>query len=303
MRPLKIGLALAVIEEISTGSPMAWSDIRQRALWAEEVGFDTVWIPDELLWEAEEWPGPRGWWECVAITAAVAEATSEVTVGTWVLSALHRNPALTAKVVSTLDEISGGRLIFGFGAGHSGKQGAAFGYPSDKVVSRYEEALRIVVPLLRGEAVDHEGEYYGASLTNRPGGPRPGEIPIMLAGHGPRNIGLAAKHGDMWSAYATGSSQPEAFVEMLHMVDRACEAEGRDPKTIGRSIGVDLVPGGFTAPEELGVTDPLTGSAEQIAETVQSFADLGVTSLEFMVWPNTAEAVGAAGEVLQQFNG
>jgi alkanesulfonate monooxygenase SsuD/methylene tetrahydromethanopterin reductase-like flavin-dependent oxidoreductase (luciferase family) len=303
MRPLKIGLALTLIEDIPTGTQIPWAEVRRRALWAEEVGFDTVWIPDELLWEPESWPGPRGWWECVAITAAVAEATSEVTVGTWVLSALHRNPALTAKVVSTLDEISGGRLIFGFGAGHSGSQGRAFGYPEEKIVGRYEEALQVVVPLLRGETVAFEGNYHRASLTNRPNGPRLGELPIMLAGHGPRNIGLAAQYGDMWSAFATSSSQPEAFTGMLRTLDQACERADRDPKSIDRSIGVDLVPGGFVAPEALGVTDPLSGSPDQIAEAVQEFADLGVTNLEFMVWPNEPAALEAAAEVLGQFGG
>jgi len=303
MRPLKIGLVLWVIEDVLTGSPIAWSEIRARALWAEDVGFDTIWIPDELLWEADTWPGPRGWWEGVSITAAVAEATSAITVGTWVLSALHRNPALTAKVVSTLDEISGGRLIFGFGAGHSGEQGKAFGYASEKVVARYEEALQVVVPLLRGETVEFDGEYHRASLTNRPTGPRTGDLPIMLAGHGPRNIGLAAKYADTWSAFATTSSQPEAFAEMLQMVDQACQQAGRHPTSIGRSIGVDLVPDGFTAPEALGVTDPLTGSPERIADAVQRFADLGVTSLEFLVSPNEPEALEAAAEVLGQFEG
>ncbi len=143
-----------------------------------------------------------------------------------------------------------------------------------KIVGRYEEALQVVVPLLRGETVEFEGEYHRASLANRPSGPRTGELPIMLAGHGPRNIGLAAKYGDMWSAFATTSSQPEAFTEMLQTLDQACEQAGRDPKSIGRSIGISLVPGGFTAPEVLGVTDPLTGSPEQIAQAVQGFASL-----------------------------
>ena len=301
MRPLKIGLALTLIEDVSTGSPIPWSELRRRALWAEEVGFDTLWVPDELLWQPESWPSPRGWWECVAVTAAVAEATSHIAVGTWVLSALHRNPALTAKVVSTLDEICGGRLLFGFGAGHSGKQGEAFGYPAEMTVSRYEEALQVVVPLLRGERVEFEGEYHRASLANRPSGPRQDDLPIMLAGHGPRNIGLAARYGDMWSAFATSSSQPKAFAEMLKTLDQACEQAERDPSSIGRSIGIDLVPGGFVAPEALGVTDPITGSPARIAQAAQDFADLGVTNLEFMVWPSEPAALEAASEVLDQF--
>ena len=95
--------------------------------------------------------GPKqGWWECVALTGAVAAATSRVKVGTWVVSSLHRgNPGITAKAVETLDEISGGRFVFGFGAGHAGRQADAFGLPEDHVIGRFEEALEIIVPLLR----------------------------------------------------------------------------------------------------------------------------------------------------------
>ena len=302
-RPLEIGLVLAVIEDIPTGEPIRWAEVRAQALRAEQAGFDNVWIPDELLWEAESWPGPRGFWECVAITSAVAEATTTVGIGTWVLSALHRNPALTAKAVSTLDEISGGRLVFGFGAGHAGKQGEAFGYPDDRVVGRYEEALHVAIPLVRGEGVEFDGAYHRAALRDRPRGPQGGSIPVLLAGHGPRNIGLAVRYGDLWSAFATKSSQPEAFVEMMQLVDKTCEEQGRDPATLGRSIGVDLVPEGFTMPEDFPDSDPLTGSAEQIAEKVQEFAGLGVTSLEWMVWPTVPEATEAACAVLEHIDG
>lgn len=295
---MRLGMVLNANEEVATGVAPTWSEIRRQALHAEAVGFDTVWMPDELLWETDAWPRPAGFWECVAITAAVAEATTDVAVGTWVLSALHRNPGLTAKAVTTLDEISGGRIVFGFGAGHSGRQGAAFGYPPDLVVARYEEALQIVVPLLRGARVDFAGTHHRAGLSNRPTGPRPRSIPIMLGGHGPRTIRLAAQHADVWSAYATNSSQPKAFTDMLRMVDHACEQQDRDPRSLGRSIGVNVIPEGFEAPPEWGVSDPLTGPARAIAEKVHEFASLGVTSLEFMVWPTTAPAYEAVGEVL-----
>lgn len=294
-------MVLGLYEDVRTGRAPTWSEIRAQALFAERAGFDTVWLPDELLWEPDSWPGPRGWWECIAMTAAVAEATTEITIGTWVLSALHRNPALTAKAASTLDEISGGRMLLGFGAGHSAKQGAAFGFPPDKVVSRYEEALQIVVPLLRGQAVEFDGEHHRAVLTNRPPGPRPDGIPIMLAGHGPRNIGLAVEHGDVWSAYTTKGSSPEHFVEMIQLVDRTCEEQGRDPDTLGKSIGVGVVPAGFEAPEEWGVTDPLTGPPAAIAEKIHEFADLGVTSLELWVWPGGQAAYEATAAVLGEF--
>jgi alkanesulfonate monooxygenase SsuD/methylene tetrahydromethanopterin reductase-like flavin-dependent oxidoreductase (luciferase family) len=115
-------------ESFVDGATARWVEIRELAIRAEEIGFDTVWIPDELLWRPPDGQ-VRGWWECVALTGAVAAATSRVKVGTWILSALHRNPGLTAKAVETLDEIGGGRFVFGLGSGHAGRQAHASDYP------------------------------------------------------------------------------------------------------------------------------------------------------------------------------
>lgn len=83
-----------------------WREIRDLALRAEEMGFDSVWSPDELLWRSAGGP-QRGFWEGIAMAGAICAVTSRVEVGTWVMSALHRNPGITAKAVETLDEISG----------------------------------------------------------------------------------------------------------------------------------------------------------------------------------------------------
>jgi len=98
VRQFEIGLVLPISQSFVDGSTTRWADIRDLAVRAEEMGFDTVWIPDELLWRAPEaTEGGTGWWECVAMTGAVAAATSRVKVGTWILSALHRNPGISAK--------------------------------------------------------------------------------------------------------------------------------------------------------------------------------------------------------------
>jgi len=101
VRPFEIGLVLPVWDSFVDGSTTRWVHIRDLALRAEELGFDTVWIADELLWRSSE-DKPQGWWECVAMTGAVAASTSRVKVGTWILSALHRNPGITAKAVETI---------------------------------------------------------------------------------------------------------------------------------------------------------------------------------------------------------
>lgn len=298
-RTLDVGLVLPMMQRIDTGETPSWPTIRELAGRAESAGFDTVWVPDELLWRAPGWSGPRGWWECVSMCGAVAASTTNIAVGTWVLSALHRNPALTAKIAHTLDEISGGRLLLGLGAGHSGGQGEAFGFPPDLTVSRYAEALEILVPALRGETVTFEGKFHQASdLEIVPRGPRDASIPLMLAGHGPRTMKLAARHGDIWSGFATESSLAEWFIPMMRSLDEACESVQRDPGSIGRSIGVFVEPGDAPTAESLGMGVPISGSATAIAERFAEFGGVGATRLEVMLWPGSPASFDVVEEAL-----
>jgi alkanesulfonate monooxygenase SsuD/methylene tetrahydromethanopterin reductase-like flavin-dependent oxidoreductase (luciferase family) len=304
VRRTKLGLVLPLLEAPATGHKRDWDSIRRIAQRAEELGFETVWIPDELLWRVDDWPGPRGWWECVAMAGAVAASTSRVEVGTWVLSALHRNPGLTAKIAETLDEISAGRILLGLGSGHAGKQGKAFGYPADHTIGRFEEALQIIVPLLREGRADFAGQYHRAvDLEQRPRGPRTGSIPLMLGGHRERTMGLAVRYADIWSAYATDSSLPETFKPMLSQLDATCAAQGRDPASLGRSIGVFVEPTDDHTAEASGLGIPISGSHEEIANTQQSFGALGVTRLEIMLWPNILAALEAFAPVLPMLDG
>ena len=281
-----------------------WQQIRSIAKQAEQVGFDTVWIPDELLWKFPPDFTPMGSWECVAMAAAVSAVTESVTVGTWVMSALHRNPGLTAKVAETIDEISGGRFLFGLGAGHSGSQGKAFGYPEDRTVGRYEEALEIIVPLLRQGEATFSGSYHSAfELNNLPRGPQGANMRLLLAGHGPRTVGLAVKYADIWSGYATTSSLPTAFIEMLELVDRTCEAQGRDPASLGRSIGVFLEPDNQGIAEGIGLGTPITGSPDEVAATVREFAALGVTMMELAPVPFDEATMGYMSELIEILDG
>jgi alkanesulfonate monooxygenase SsuD/methylene tetrahydromethanopterin reductase-like flavin-dependent oxidoreductase (luciferase family) len=297
---MEIGLVLPMFEAPGSGEKPSWTTIKAIALQAEAFGFDTVWIADELLWRVSSWPGPRGWWECVAMVGAVAAATSTIDIGTWVISALHRNPGLIVKSAETLDEISDGRFLLGLGAGHAGDQGATFGYPEDATVSRYEEALEIIVPALRGETVSREGQYHRArELEIRPRGPRPGRIPLMLGAHGPRTMRLAARHADIWSAFATESSLPAWFEPVLKRLEEACEDVGRDPVTLGRSIGVFVEPTDDHKAEATGFGVPISGSAAEIADAINRFGELAVTRVELILWPGNEQSVAAVEPVLQ----
>src|SRR3954453_20256842 len=140
MRPFEIGLVLPLWDSFVDGSTSRWVDIRSLARRAEELGFDTVWVPDELLWRPTT-DDRQGWWEAVAMAGAVAAATSRVKVGTWILSALHRNPGITAHAVETIADRRGGRFVFWLGSGHAGSQAHAFVLPEDHVYGRFAEAL------------------------------------------------------------------------------------------------------------------------------------------------------------------
>ena len=296
MGAFEIGIVLPLDQKGPDRTTARWPEIRAMAARAEEIGFDTIWTPDELLWRVEGGP-PRGVWEGVAMAGAVAAATTRTNVGTWVMSALHRNPGITAKVAETLDEISGGRFVFGLGAGHEWPgQARAFGLPEDKIFARFEEALQVIIPLLRGGHADFEGTYHAArDLLHQPVGPRPNRIPILIGGNGPRGQRAAALHADIYSCYIEERADIDEAGPRLISLDAICAEIGRDPATIGRSVGVSVNP---TLPAGTR-PDVLSGPAEEIADAFRSFRDGGYTQLEIMLSPGTMAALEALAPVVE----
>jgi alkanesulfonate monooxygenase SsuD/methylene tetrahydromethanopterin reductase-like flavin-dependent oxidoreductase (luciferase family) len=212
-------------------------------------------------------------------------------------------PAITAKAVETLDEISGGRFVLGLGSGHAGSQAQAFGLPEAHVYSRFEEALQIIVPLLRDGRANFEGTYHAArDLEQRPVGPRPGRIPIMIGAQGPKMLRLAALHADIWSWYVNERSDLAEFGPRLAALEAACVDVGRDPATIGKSAGIVVEPTSLTGSEAI-FGPPVRGEAEEIADAFRTFAGAGYTNLELVVWPPTLEAVSAIAPVLELLDG
>ena len=297
MRPFEIGLVLPLWDSFVDRSTSRWVDIRALALRAEELALDTVWIPDELLWRPTH-DDRQGWWEAVAMAGAVAAATSRVKVGTWILSALHRNPAITAKAVETIDEISGGRFVFGLGSGHAGAQAHAFGLPEDHVYSRFAEALEIILPLLRQGRANFEGTFHAArKLEQRPVGPRPGRIPIMIGAKGPKMLHLAALHADIWSWFAEERSDLAELGPRLAALEAACVEIDRDPATIGKSAGIVVEPTSVSGGDALGT--PIRGSAAEIADVLRGFGAAGFTNVEVIVSPPSLATLDAMAPVLE----
>lgn len=289
---LSLGLVLPIWERPPDGSAASFAEIRAMARRAEELGADTVWLGDEILWRVPDWPGPVGWWDCLTMAGAVAASTSTVNVGSWVMSAVQHKPGMIARAAESLDEISGGRFILGFGAGHGGGA-TSFGFDTDRTVPRYLEALEILVPLLRNDApVTYAGEFHRVTNAEvRPRGPRAGRVPLMLGGHSPKTTTAAARHADIWSAFATTSSLPEAFAPMTEQLDRICASIGRDPASIGRSVGVFVEPDATGLAERLDLGAPITGSVGQIVDTVAAFEAVGVTRVEIHPLPHTSEVL------------
>ena len=273
MRPFEIGVVLASWRSSQDPTTAGWSEIREMAVRAEEIGFDTVWSPDELVGRLAKEGPVYGFWDGVAMPAAIAAVTSRIKVGTWVSSALHRNPGIIAKAAATIDEISGGRFVLGLGAGHAGSGAHSFGLPEDHIYERFEEALEVVVPLLRTGRADLVGDYHVArDLQQLPPGPRPGRIPILIDVRelGPRIAAFQA----------------------------ACAEIGRDPATVGRSAGVVVAP--LAAAEYTGMFgSAITGSAGEIADAFRTFRAAGFTQLEFMLEPQTLRSLEAMAPVLE----
>src|SRR3979409_434963 len=150
---MKIGVVVRSGPQAAGLGPAGYSFLREMALRLEAAGLDSIWLYDHLLYR---WPGrpTDGIWECWTLLSALAEATQRVELGTLVLCVPFRNPALVAKMATTLDEVSGGRLTLGLGAGWHKPEFDAFGIPFDHRASRFAEAIAIIKPLLQEGRVD-----------------------------------------------------------------------------------------------------------------------------------------------------
>ena len=297
MVAFEVGVVLPIMQFGPERTTPRWADLCRMIALAEDLAFDTLWTPDELVWFAEDGP-PQGVWDGVSMAGAVAASTSRIKVGTWVLSALHRNPGIIAKTAETLDEISGGRFVFGLGAGHVWPgQAYAFGLPEDRIFARFDEALRVIVPLLRTGRADFEGEFHAAhDLPQQPVGPRPKAIPLLIGGNGPKGQRHAVQHADIWSGYIEERAHIDEMSPRLAALDAICAELDRDPASIGRGAGIPvnpLQPSGWRP-------SVLSGPAEEIADGLRSFRDGGFSQVDIMLGPGTVEAFEAMAPVLER---
>ncbi len=273
---MKVGLVILIVQDKQLQRAPRYTEIRERAQWAEGAGFDSLWLYDHLLYREQGKP-TTGIWECWTVLSALAEATRRVELGTLVACNSFRNPAILAKMAVTLDEVSQGRFILGLGAGWNKPEYEAFGLPFDHRASRLEEALQIIRPLLREGHVDFAGKYYQArNCEIKPRGPSKNGPPIMIGGDGPRLLRLTAQYADLWNiGYLP---RPAALNEPRAKLHAACAQVGRDPVTLGLTVLSALA-----FPDLTELPDPLDeylhGSTTEIAAAMKGFEQLGVEQL------------------------
>ena len=256
----------------------SWPHVRGFAEHAESAGLDSVWVCDHFFGSM---PGAplEGVHEAWTLASALAAATTRVEVGQLVTCATYRNPGLLAKMAVTADAVSGGRLVFGLGAGWHDTEYEAFGYPTDHRVGRLEEALKIIVPLLSGETVSFTGRYHQVSdAVLLPAPDRP--IPLLVAGNGPRLLRLTARYADAWNT-AWFAGPDDRLRARLAALDSALVDEGRDPSTLRRTVGM-YVADPAAAPD---AAEAFTGSVDELAENLTRFAELGFEDVIVVLEP------------------
>jgi probable F420-dependent oxidoreductase len=289
-RPLRVGVQLPEVER-----EVRWPELRDMAVAAERVGFDSIWVGDHLLYQGDDLP-PRGPWEAWSLLAALAAVTERVELGPLVASASFYNPAVLAKKAATIDEISGGRLILGLGAGWNEAEYRAFGFPFDHRVDRFEEALTIIRTLLREGEVDFEGRYHRARRCRLiPRGPRPQGPPILIGTTGPRMLRLAASHADGWNAWFSWyGNRPEGLAPLVAKVDEACAAVGRDQSTLERTVAVLVKVGEGEPTRRAGrfpTPVPVRGEPDELGEALRGFAAEGIGHVQLVLDPITVGSI------------
>jgi alkanesulfonate monooxygenase SsuD/methylene tetrahydromethanopterin reductase-like flavin-dependent oxidoreductase (luciferase family) len=291
---VKVGLHLPETERIAP-----WREIADICRTAEAVGFDSIWVPDHLLYR---FPGeePKGPWECWSILSAVAAITSRVEIGPLVLCTNFRNPGLIAKMAATVEEISGGRLILGLGAGWHQPEYEAFGFPYEERFGRFVEAFTIIRTLLRERQIDFSGRYFTLrDCEIRPFGPRPNGPPLMIGSRGPQMLAVTLPHVDAWNGWYAWTGNTVAGYERLHEeIDAAVAEAGRCATDVERTMAILLRLPGHDGPVDPRAT-VIQGEVDVMAEAVTSLARAGVGHVQVVLEPCTTVAVERFGRALE----
>jgi len=271
---VRVGVQLPEVER-----EVRWPEYRAMAAAAEEVGFESIWLGDHLLYE------DRGPWEVWTQLAALAAVTARVTIGPLVACAGFHPPGLIAKMASTIDAISGGRFVLGLGAGWNQREFAAFDIPYDRRVSRFEEAFGIIRRLLDGERVTVQGRFHSADdVVLLPAPTR--RVPLMIGSNGPRMLSIAAEHCQAWNTWWLDyGNTPEGFAAL----------QARIPRHLERSACMLVQFPGEAVEREPAV--PAVAPAD-VADHIAALGEAGADEVIIVASPITERSIRALGDRL-----
>jgi probable F420-dependent oxidoreductase len=291
-RPMRVGVQLPEVEWEAR-----WRDHAAMARTAEEVGFDSIWLGDHHLYREEG--RESGPWEAWTLLSALAAVTRRVAVGPLVACTAFHAPPVLAKMAATVDEVSGGRLILGLGAGWNETEFRAFGLPFDHRASRFEEAFEIIRRLLAGERVTVHGRFHqveDAVLV-----PAPRRRPALMVGtEGNRLLRFTLRHADAWNTwFESYGNTVEGFEAMNRRISALAEDVGRPAGEVERSacVLVGLEQDAPTRRMEVPVR-PVAGGTRRVAEHLRSLADAGADEAILVLTPITERSIRTTGETL-----
>ena len=248
---------------------------------AEAAGWYGAWLADHYMPNTGDSTPARGdTYECWALLPALAAVTKRIRIGTLVSPMSVHHPALLAKRSSAIDQLSGGRMVLGLGAGWQVNEHHAYGIalePPGKRVGRFEEAIQIVRSMLSEDFTTFHGEFY--ELTNAPCDPKPiqSPLPLLVGTRGPRMLGITARHADEWNTWGT----PEQAAARRAALLEACDKAGRDPRTMWTSINVLVDLSGSMPPLSYPT---IAGPAQQLVDQVGQYAELGFDEFILPDW-------------------
>jgi len=246
---------------------LRWSQARDRWRRAEEYGFDHAWTYDHLGWR-DLVDGP--WFDAVATLTAAAAVTSRIRLGTLVASPNFRHPVPFTRAVTAIDDVSGGRLTLGVGAGGGDFDAAVLGTPPlspRQRADRFAEFVELLDRLLREDRVTWHGEHYtSVDARSTPGCVQAPRVPFVVAANGPRTMRLAARFGQGWVTTGTRTDDLAAWwravAGSVRRFDDALAATGRDPASVDRYLSLDAAPV-FSLASVAAFTDAVGRAAEQ----------------------------------------
>lgn len=258
-----------------------WEDVLAVARHADATGWDGVYVADHFMGDGGGFgPVETPTLEATAAIPALAASTSGVRVGSLVLGATYRHPAVVASWAATTDRLSGGRLVLGVGAGWQVNEHEQYGIdlpPPGPRVRRFDEYCQALLGLLRRERTTLDGEWF--QLTDAVSEPKPAQspLPLLIGGKGDRMLGVVARHADEWNLWST----PQLMTERAAVLARRCEAIGRDPATIRRStqalvLFTDDEAAARRFEEAVAPRPAVGGTVDRLAELVAAWRDAGV---------------------------